>query len=260
MNLRRLGLILGVVALLLVVALSLGCNGHGILKPPDGGAANGGGNPGNGTVPLGTMRQLQDGDTWTYNVTGTFVADAGGSTPLTPAEGVLTYAAATQAPFAAMGAGFWAVDVPLVYGDTEDASHSMAALVQQANGRIDLVGYTPVHGALAPEPMADGPLQGPDPATFPTMTTWEGSAEIAEYGTATLNITNHGVEDVTVPAGTFTTYHWTGTKSIRSFVIEFEGWGNPQLGNFVKLIATTPLYGGAITATIELKNTSVPLT
>ncbi|MFO7948651.1 MAG: hypothetical protein R6V19_17750, partial [Armatimonadota bacterium] len=95
---REVGWICAVLCVVMVVML---CGCHGSSPAACGGNGNGGGDVGNGddggdagdALPLGEMRQLQDGDTWTYQVTGTWIPAGGTATPITPADAVVRFQA-----------------------------------------------------------------------------------------------------------------------------------------------------------------------
>jgi len=267
----RVCLILAALVLCFVAVVSLGCDGDGILEPPDNGADNGGddggdnGDPGDGgdAIGLGEMRQLQDGDTWTYQVTGTFVPAGGGASALAPADAVVTYAApagaavnATQVP----GANLWSVEVPLQYGGTNELHENVAAVSQSADGQLFLEGYSPAPGMLDVAPMVGGALPGPDPAVLPELDSWGALGEVQGFGELTIGYSSQGVENVTVPAGTFTAYHGTGQKGLGGYLTDYEAWVNPQLGCYVKMTTTWEMATGTLTITHELKSTSVSVT
>ena len=263
MRTKRLCLILAALAFCVVAVVSLGCESGGILTPPDD-DGNNDDPPINGdAVALGDMRQLQDGDTWTYQVTGTFVPAGGGASALTPADAVVTYtvpAAAAADTAQIPGASLWSVEVPLQYGGTSEVHENVAAVSQGANRQLFLEGYSPAPGMLPVVPMVGGPLAGPDPAGLAALNDWSASGEVQGFGALTIDFTNEGMENVTVPAGTFASYHGTGEKSLGGYFTDYEAWVNPQLGCYVKMTTTWEMGTGALTITHELKSTNVPVT
>jgi hypothetical protein len=244
----------------------VGCDGDNVLEPPDDGA-NGGNNnppPANGNaIALGQMRQLQDGDSWTYQVTGTFVPNGGAASPLTPADAVVTYTLpaavtgveASQVPDAAN----WSGEVPLSYNGTNEMHENVAAVSQGADGQLFLEGYSPAPGLLPVAPVVGDPLAGPDPANLGTINQWGVAGEVDGFGEITVDFTKTGEENVTVPAGTFSTIHGTGQKSLGGYATDYEVWVNPQLGCYVKMTTAWDMGTGELTLTHELKDTNVPL-
>mgnify|MGYP006305168891 CR=1 FL=1 len=105
--------------------------------------------------------------------------------------------------------------------------------------------------------MVGGPLLGPDPANLAAIDNWEVSGEVQGFGELTIDYTSQGTENVTVPAGTFASYHGTGEKSLGGYFTDYEVWVNPQLGCYVKMTTTWEMGTGTLTITHELKDTTV---
>lgn len=239
----RIGPVAALAVLLLgTVVVVVGCNGT---------EDNGGG--GEASVPLGTAREYTAGDTWDYQLTGTFVASGGGTTPVTPTTATLGFAGTSTIA----GSAMLALNVPVAHGAVDDLYvYSVAFTQDPTTHTLTLTGLSPMDGNPA---AFDTPLVGPNAAALGGVGAWSGATNVAGFGAFEIDTTKEATENVTVGGETFECYRVTGSKSLDGFPSTFTVWINPQLGAFAKMTTSYTDLLGTTNLTYELSNTTVPL-
>jgi hypothetical protein len=199
------------------------------------------------------MRQYTGGETWTYNVTGTFSPTAGGVQTITPATANLGYGAAASTVGTVNNCHLMTLTVPIAFLGHNETSTYVVALAQAAEGTLTLAGLDPNASTIG---ALDTPLVGPLPTNFASTANWNGSSNVNLYGAFTVNTTNTGIENVTVGGKTFECHKVTGTKSLGGFNSTFTVWLNATLGSFAKMTTSYTDTTGTTNLTYELQTQS----
>lgn len=235
----------GIALSVIVVALLAGCSSPTYIAGQQGGG-------GNGAIPLGTVRQLKPGDTWTYAVSGTGVAAGGGVVNLNPAVGTFTYSDTTIELNGQPGLHTVHATWPVTFSDVDYVEDWTFAVNQLGDGSLRLYGISMSAGfAVQPITSGDGYMQAPPFDQVPQLGTLHRTATAGPWGDLDWTITHEATVDVRIGGTTYACYRW----DVAGFGVPITVWFSPQIG-VVKVTASYPDQHGTTNTTLELQGTS----
>ncbi len=255
MTMRKSFLLVAVAVLCMIVfSFATGCDTF--QRSLDGGGDNGDGDNGGGgaDVALGTMRVVQPGDTWNYALTGTFVADAGGVTPITPGDASLVYSQNTIALDGVQDAHKLTFEGPIQHATADYVEHIALVFTQAADGMVTFYGLTP-SDQFGPEAF-DTPIPLPDITNLNAAADMDVTRTMPSLGDFDLTTSFVGVENVTVGGVTYECFRVDGHPDLGGYGYDFTMWINPQTGGMVRWTSSHPDYLGTSNVTLELQSTN----
>lgn len=242
---KRVWLVLVAVSLLCLTGLLTGCS--------DDDSDNSG-----TETPLGAMRSYQTGDTWTYNVSGTYVPNSGPSQAINTATATLVYDQQVVPAAKQTAVETLTLSVPITHGTYEENAVYTIGFNQAGNGTMSLVGLNTANVVSVIDEF-DSAIAGPPGDNLAGTNSWSGSANCPTFGAFSISTTKDATTSVSTPAGDFQSYEASGTKSLGGFASSFTAWVNPQLGSFARMETSYEDTLGTTNLTYVLASTTVDL-
>lgn len=222
-----------------------------------GGGGGSAGNTGGATPPFANatrLRQLQVGDSWTYNITGTFKSPSGTTVNVigTLIESIVQEIVGGQ--------NVMGLSQALALTDTGGNSFNSNDITyfKQDLSTHNLYTYAVKRGTGAIKFVIDDPQPIWKPGTWGIGTAISGTSHLSDGSVLTSTLTVQGQEVIGTPVGSFTSWKTTDASSANGTLIGISWW-SPEMGQPVKVQFTiTGLDFSVLSLIYTLQSTTVP--